>query len=365
MAKTRNHHKSNLIKPTTPVISGISRVLLTNVRQMILAARQTVAAMVNTTMAQLYWHIGHRIHRDILLEKRAQYGQEILVTLSQELSAEFGDGFSMSNLTRMAALAEAFPDKKIFATLSQELGWSHFVALLPLNKPMQRDFYAEMYRIERWSVRTLRKKINSMLYERTALSKKPAKLAAMELKELRDEDKLTPDLVFRDPYLLDFLGLKNTFAEKDLESSILREMESFILEMGVGFAFVTRQKRMSIDGRDYYLDLLFYHRKLNRLVAIELKIGDFEASDKGQMELYLAWLKRYECEPDEQEPLGLILCAGKTMEHIELLELSKSRIHVATYLTDALPKAKLEQKLHEAVNLARTTLTANRLPNGK
>ena len=178
----------------------------------------------------------------------------------------------------------------------------------------------------------------------------------MELKKLRQEDKLTPDLVFRDPYLLDFLGLKDTYAEKDVEAAILREMEAFILELGVGFCFVERQKRMQIDGRDYYLDLLFYHRKLRRLVAIDLKIGDFEAGDKGQMELYLNWLKKHERQAQEDEPLGIILCAGKTAEHVELLELAKSGIHVATYLTKVLPKAQLERKLHEAVRLARARL---------
>ena len=178
----------------------------------------------------------------------------------------------------------------------------------------------------------------------------------MELQALREEDKLTPDMVFRDPYMLDFLGLKDTYSEKDLETAILREMESFILELGVGFCFVERQKRMQIDHKDYYLDLLFYHRKLRRLVAMELKIGDFEAGDKGQMELYLGWLKRYECQPEEAGPLGIILCAGKSQEHVELLEPGKSGIHIASYLTEALPKAELERKLHEAVLVARAQL---------
>jgi len=200
-----------------------------------------------------------------------------------------------------------------------------------------------------------------MLFERTALSKKPDKLIRQELEALRAEDRLTPDLVFRDPYLLDFLGLKDTYAEKDIEAAILREIESFILELGTGFAFVQRQKRMQIDDKDYYLDLLFYHRKLRRLVAIELKIGDFEAGDKGQMELYLNWLKRYECEPEEAEPLGLILCAGKSHEHVELLELARTGIHVASYWTKILPKKELERKLREAVRLARARLLGNRL----
>jgi predicted nuclease of restriction endonuclease-like (RecB) superfamily len=195
-----------------------------------------------------------------------------------------------------------------------------------------------------------------MLFERTALSKKPDSLIVAELKKLRDEDKLSPDLVFRDPYVLDFLGLKDTYGEDDLEAAILREIESFILEIGVGFCFVERQKRMQIDARDYYLDLLFYHRKLRRLVAVELKVGDFEAADKGQMELYLNWLKRYERESEEEEPLGMILCAGKTEEHVELLELQKSGIHLASYLTKLLPRKQLEKKLHEAVKRARQRL---------
>jgi predicted nuclease of restriction endonuclease-like (RecB) superfamily len=345
--------------------AGIAPVLLAEVRELILAARQSVATTVNTAMVRLYWQIGQRLRKDILREKRAAYGQDIVAALSKGLTGEFGQGFSVPNLSRMMALAEAFPEEKILSALSKELGWSHFVELLPLNKPMQRDFYADMCRIERWSVRTLRQKIQGMLYERTALSKRPAKLAAMELKQLREEDKLTPDLVFRDPYLLGFLGLKDTYAEKDLEAAILREMEAFILELGVGFAFVARQKRMTIDGKDYYLDLLFYHRKLRRLVAIDLKIGDFEAGDKGQMELYLAWLKRYECEPEEAQPLGLILCASKSAQHVELLELPKSRIHVATYWTDALPKEQLERKLHDAVRLARASLMTRQLPEGE
>jgi predicted nuclease of restriction endonuclease-like (RecB) superfamily len=225
-----------------------------------------------------------------------------------------------------------------------------------MDDPLKRDFYAEMCRVERWSCRTLEKKISSMLFERTALSKKPEKLAAMELKELRDEDKLTPDLVFRDPYLLDFLHLKDTYSEKDLESAILREMETFILELGVGFAFVERQKRMQMDHKDYYLDLLFYHRHLRRLVAIELKLEEFKPGDKGQMELYLNWLNRYERKDGEEKPIGLILYAGKLHETIELLDMEQSGIQVSSYWTQVLPKKELERKLHDAVRLARARL---------
>jgi len=217
---------------------------------------------------------------------------------------------------------------------------------------------AEMCRIERWSVRTLRKKIDGMLYKRTAISKKPEKLVKEELAALREEDMLTSDLVFRDPYFLDFLGLKNTFSEKDLETAILREMESFILELGAGFSFVARQKRIIVDNEDYYLDLLFFHRKLKRLIAIELKLGKFKAAHKGQMELYLRWLDKYEKEPGEKTPLGLILCAGKTSEQIELLQSDKSGIKVAEYMTELPKRELLEQKLHKTVGLARKRLEA-------
>ena len=213
-----------------------------------------------------------------------------------------------------------------------------------------------MCRIEKWNVRVLRKKIGSMLYERTAISKKPEELVKIELKALREEDKLTPDFVFRDPYFLEFLGLKDTYQEKDLESAMLREMENFILELGVGFTFVARQKRIIIDNEDYYLDLLFYHRKLRRLIAIELKMNKFKAADKGQMELYLRWLEKYEQESEEKTPIGLILCAGKSTEQIELLQLNQSGIKVAEYLTELPERKLLEEKLHRAVIQARKRL---------
>jgi predicted nuclease of restriction endonuclease-like (RecB) superfamily len=210
--------------------------------------------------------------------------------------------------------------------------------------------------MERWSVRTLRKKIGGMLFERTAVSKKPDKLIRQELKALREEDQLSPDLVFRDPYVLDFLKLKDTYSEGDIEAAILREIESFILELGDGFCFIARQKRMQIDDRDYHLDLLFYHRKLRRLLAIDLKLDEFDAADKGQMELYLNWLKQYEQGDDEAPPLGLILCAGKRQEHVELLQMERDGIHVASYVTKLIPKKQLERKLHEAVRRARARL---------
>jgi len=234
------------------------------------------------------------LRQDILKEKRAEYGEQIIATLSQQLVAEFGAGFTARNLANMIRFAEVFQDEKILYTLCAKLSWSHFRLIIYLDDDLKRDFYAEMCRLEEWSVRTLEKKIAGMLFERTALSKKPEKLIREELDNLRSEDKLTPDLVFRDPYFLDFLGLKDSYSERDLETAILRELESFILELGIGFTFIARQKRITVDNVDYYIDLLFYHRKLRRLVAIELKLDKFQAADKGQMELYLRWLEKYE-----------------------------------------------------------------------
>jgi predicted nuclease of restriction endonuclease-like (RecB) superfamily len=332
--------------------------LFADIRAFIETARQNVAVTVNASLTILYWQIGSRIRQDILKEKRAEYGEEILPTLSAKLVPEFGNGFSIRNLSRMIRFVEVFPEKKIVSTLSIQLSWSHFVEITPLKDDFQRNFYAEMCRIERWSVRTLREKISGMLFERTAISKKPEELIKQEIAALRQEDTLTSDLVFRDPYFLDFLGLKDTYSEKDLESAILRDMESFILELGVGFSFVARQKRITVDNEDYYLDLLFFHRKLKRLIAIELKLGRFKAAYKGQMELYLRWLEKYEKEPSEETPLGLILCAGKTSEQIELLQLNKSGIRVAEYMTKLPKRELLEQKLHKAVELARNRLEA-------
>ncbi|MDO9529225.1 MAG: PDDEXK nuclease domain-containing protein [Syntrophales bacterium] len=337
---------------------SISGDLIGDIRSLTETARHNVAIAVNASLTILYWQIGSRIRQDILKEKRAGYGEAILPTLSAKLVPEFGNGFGIRNLSRMIRFAEVFPERKIVSTLSIQLSWSHFLEIITLKDDLQRDFYAEMCRIEHWSVRTLRKKIDGMLYERTAISKKPEKLIEKDLAALREEDRLTPDLVFRDPYFLDFLGLKDTYSEKDLETAILREMESFILELGAGFSFVARQKRITVDNEDYYLDLLFFHRKLKRLIAIELKLSKFRPAYKGQMELYLRWLEKYGKEPGEETPLGLILCAGKTSEQIELLQLDKSGIKVAEYMTELPKRELLEQKLHKAVELARKRLEA-------
>ena len=337
--------------------STLSKTLLGNLRRLITQARQDVARQVNTALVLLYWRVGKRIRQDILKEKRAEYGHRIVSSLGTQLEAEFGRGFSRRNLFNMIRFAEVFPDFRIVQALTAQLGWTHFSLIIYLDDPLKRHFYAEMCRIERWSTRTLEKKIGSMLFERTALSKKPKELIRHELDTLRSEDKLTPDLVFRDPYVLDFLGLKDRYIEKDIEDAIMREMENFILELGVGFTFVARQKRIQMDSDDFYLYLLFYHRGLRRLVAIDLKLRDFQPGDKGQMEFYLRWLAKYEQKPGEHSPIGLILCAGKKREQIELLELEKSGIRVASYWTKVLPRKLLQRKLHEAIQHARERLT--------
>ena len=354
MAKKRAS-KGRLPAEATPNIFEPGK-LLEDLRALIQATRSGVVQAVNSALVLLYWQVGSRIRTDVLHHKRAGYGEKILPTLSAELAPEHGQGFGERNLARMVRFAEVFPDREVVQALARELGWSHLVEIIPLGDDLKRDFYAEMCRIERWSVRTLRDKIGGMLFERTALSRKPEELARIELARLREGDQLSPDLVFRDPYFLTFLGLADAYSEKDLEAAILREMERFILELGTGFAFVARQRRIVIDGRDFYIDLLFYHRKLRRLVAIELKLAAFQAADKGQMELYLRWLERYETEPGEEPPIGLILCEDKGAEQIELLQLDKSGIRVASYLTDLPPKAILQEKLRAAAELARRRL---------
>lgn len=341
------------------------RDLLNDIRLMIEETRSSIAVTVNAGLTMLYWQIGKRISDEILKGERAEYGAAILPTLSAKLVPLYGEGFGERNLARMTKFAAVFPDEQIVSALLTQLSWSHFVEIISVEDQLKRDFYAEMCRIERWIVRTLRDKIGGMLFERTALSKKPEMLVRTELAKLRDEDRLTPDLVFRDPYFLDFLGLTGAYQEKDLEAAILRELEAFILEIGVGFTFVARQKRIIVDGDDFYIDLLFFHRGLRRLVAIELKMDKLRPEHKGQMELYLRWLDKYERRKSEDAPIGLILCAGKKHETVELLELEKSGIRVAEYMTELPPREVLEAKLHKAVEHARQRIETIETQKGK
>ncbi len=319
--------------------------------------RKQLSFAANATTTLTYWHIGKRVNDDILENQRAEYGKQIVVSVARQLASQYGKSFEEKNLRRMMQFAEIFNDEQIVVSLIRHLSWTHFIALIPLKSSLQRDFYAQICRVEGWTVKTLRGKIDSMLFERTAISKKPEELIKQELKALNDNDILTPDLVFRDPYFLDFIGLKNTFSEKSLEDAILHELEQFILEMGNGFTFVGRQKRMIIDGEDFYLDLLFYHRKLKRLVAIELKLGKFKAAYKGQMELYLRWLEKYDMQSGEETPIGLILCSEGNNEQVELLQLERSGIKVAEYLTELPDRQLLKQKLHTSIELSKKRLS--------
>lgn len=338
------------------VVELLSAELISDISQLIDEAKSGLAATVNSSLTLLYWRIGQRIHAEVLNGERAEYGEQIVITLAKRLEIEQGRGFSTKNLRHMLRFAEIFKDEAIVYALSRQLSWTHFRTLIYIEDPLKREFYLEMCRSEGWSTRLLQGRLDSMLFERTALSRKPDELLTTELAALRDKGSLSQNLVLKDPYLLDFLGLQDRYLEKDLEDAILRELENFLLELGAGFSFVARQKRLQVDNNDFYIDLLFYNRRLKRLVAIELKLGEFKAADKGQMELYLRWLAKHEREQDELPPLGIILCTGKNHEQIELLELDQSGIHVAEYLTGLPSRQLLEQKLHEAVSLSRARL---------
>ncbi|RYF82659.1 MAG: DUF1016 domain-containing protein [Comamonadaceae bacterium] len=336
--------------------------LLSELRGLIDQARRHVAQTANSAQTLLYWHMGLRIGREVLKGRRADYGEQIVATLSTQLVQEYGRGFNRSALARMIKFAEAFPDEGIVATLSQQLSWSHFIELLPLQAPLEREYYAELCRVERWSVRTLRERIGGQLYLRTAIARQPEAVVQAELGHLRAGGQMTPDLVFRDPYMLDFLNLPRDYGERDLEDAILREIERFLLELGVGFTFVARQKRISVGADDFYLDLLFYHRHLHRLVAVELKLEKFQPAHKGQMELYLRWLDKHDRASGEEPPIGLILCAAKDTEQVELLDLGASNIRVAEYLAHIPDTELLQAQLHRAVQMARERAAPAALP---
>ncbi len=337
-------------------LTAPDHLLLQEIRRLIDSAKQRAAVAVNTEITQLYWQIGNSIQTEILQNQRAEYGKQVIATLSQQLTQTHGKGWSKRQLNYCVSMAEVFPDRAIAHTVCAQLSWSHFKLIIGMEDPLKREFYIELTQLEHWSVRQLQERIQSLLYERTAISKKPEETIRNDLKALRQERRISPDLAFRDPYILDFLGLTDTYSEQDLESAILADLQRFITELGTDFAFLARQKRITIDQRDYYIDLLFYHRRLKCLVAIDLKIGEFDAAFKGQMELYLRYLERYEKVEGEETPIGLILCTGENAEHVELLQLDKSNIRVADYLTALPPREVLEAKLHESIAAARRRL---------
>ena len=336
-----------------------TEALHAELRALIDTSRRRLAGAVNAELTRLYWTVGERLRAEGLGGARARYGDKLIARLGEQLAREFGRGFEAKNLRRMVQFAERFPASEKVASLMRLLSWTHFLQLMPLKGAEARDFYAHQAAQERWSVRELRQCIERRTYERTALaSTQGAGLSHALAQADAAGGPLagTPGLVFKDPYFLDFLGLRQGHDEGDLEGAILRELEAFILELGRGFAFVERQKRMVIDGEDFHLDLLFFHRRLRRLVAIELKLGRFKAAHKGQMELYLKWLDKFERQAGEEPPIGLILCAESSREQVELLQMQKDGITVAEYWTELPPKAEIERHLHQALIEARERL---------
>jgi predicted nuclease of restriction endonuclease-like (RecB) superfamily len=334
-----------------PEIQLYSNELFVGISHIIEKARNTVALYLNAETTLLYWNIGNYININLKNNNRTEYGAKILATVSQELTSKFGKGYSYSALTRMCKAANAF-DSSIVATLSQQLSWSHLIELATIPDETKRNFYSQLSIYERWDVRQLRNKIDAMLFERTAIAAKPEDVLQQALVKLENENILSPDLVFKSSYILDFMGLQGAYNEKELENALVKNIESFLLELGSGFAFVERQKRISVDSIDYHLDLLFYHRKLKRLVAIDLKLGRFKPEHKAQMELYLRWLQKNEMQPGEETPIGLLLCSEGNSEHIELLMLDHNHIKVAQYLTELPSKQWFAEKLHRAIEIA-------------
>lgn len=331
-----------------------SKSLMQDLRQIVDQARIHVAATANYELTMMYWHIGERINLEVLDNQRAEYGKQIVATVARQLQDEYGKkGFDEKSIRRMMQFANLFPDEQIVAPLARQLSWSHFQIVMPIKDNLQREFYMTMAASQNWSKRMLQKEIDGMLYERTAISGKPDEFIKKELSTLRKDNVMSPDLVFKSPYFLEFTGLKGMYCEKSLEDCLVAHLEQFIIELGNGFSFVARQKRIIIDGEDFYLDLLFYHRRLHRLIAIDLKKGRFKAQYKGQMELYLRWLEENEMEPGEESPLGLLLCTEGSEEQIELLQLDKAGIKVAQYLTELPPRNVLMHQIQKSLEVAK------------
>ena len=327
--------------------------LFARVAEIIETRKSWAGAYANREVTLMYWEIGNYINSVVLGGERGEYGGRIVATLSQQLVRKYGNGFEYTKVTRMMKFAELFPDIQIVAPLATQLSWSHFIEILPLGTEEMRLYYAQEVARRRLGVRELRHQISRKAYERQEIAN-----AALS------KESVIPFNMFKDPCLLDVLGLKENFLEADLEKAILTELEKFILEFGHGFTFVERQKRMTMGDDDFTLDLLFYHRVLKRLVAVELKVGKFIPQYKGQMEFYLKWLNRYERQEGENEPIGLILCPQANRSQIELLEMDKAGIAVAEYWTNLPPKALLEEKIRTILHEAQERLIRRKLLSG-
>lgn len=334
----------------------VEKRLFADLRELVVAAKRRVAVTVNSEIVMLYWQVGTRIKEDILKNKRAAYGEEIAKKVSAFLSAEFGGGWSVKTVQHCLRSAETFRMEQIVSAVRRQLSWTHLKTIMYLNGELKREFYLEMCAHEHWSTRELNEKIDGMLYERTAISRKPEKVIRGELEKIRVDDELTPDLVFRSSYFLALTGLGDVYSESDLEEAVLREMENVLSEFGTDFAFLGRQRRITIDATDYKMDLLFFHRSLRRMIVVDLKLGKFRPEYKGQMELYLKYLDRNNRKPWEESPMGLILCSEGNTEHVEYMMLDEKNVRVAQYFTELPSKAFLRRKLQRAVAIAQSVL---------
>lgn len=349
-------------KTASPQTRGIAAVdaLYQDIKQLVERSRAQVLVQVNQALVLTYWHIGKTIKQTIVTKTRADYGDATMQKLADKLVLDYGPGFGRRNLFRMVKLYQCFDRLEIVTTLSAQLSWSHLVELLKVEDGTKRSFYAELCAQSHWSVRALRERMDGMLFERTAIAKQPEQVIRQELAKLKTGAEASPALFLKDPYLLDFLDLKDGFSERSLESAILADLERVILELGSDFAFMGRQKRIQVGGNDYYIDLLFFHRRLRRLVLVELKLGEFKPEHKGQVELYLKWLAKHEQQSGENAPIAIILCSDKDAEVVALMDLEQDQIHVAEYWLQLPPQEVLQAKLHKALVEARARLELRR-----
>lgn len=289
-------------------MSELALPLHDQIRRVLLEAQSSASRAVNTAMVHAYFEIGRLIVLDEQHGKaRAEYGEETLKMLSERLAAEFGRGFSRQNLQNMKQFYQSFQNCQ---TLSSKLSWSHYTLLMRLDDEQARDFYIKESKAENWSVRELDRQINSLLFERLALSRNK-----VEIKALAEQGQIleSPRDAIKDPYILEFLGLPEqaAYSEKDLETALLNNLQSFLLELGKGFAFVARQKRITLDAEHFYIDLAFYNRLLRCFVLIDLKIGKLTHRDLGQMQMYVNFYDREVRTDDENSTIGIILCRDK------------------------------------------------------
>jgi predicted nuclease of restriction endonuclease-like (RecB) superfamily len=316
--------------------------LFGDVASLIDGARARAAAAVNSELVMLSWSVGKRVRDEVLGGQRAAYGQEVVRLLANRLTERYGRGWSRQNIERMIHFAEWLPEAEKCSPLASKLTWTSISELLTIPEQQKRDFYLAFCVHERWSKRTLRAKIAGKLYERTIAARGSVDGLEADLATLSATGAIEPSLAFRDPYVLDFLGLPSEYSEAELERAILDEMQRFLLELGVGFAFVERQKRMTVDGHDYRLDLLLYHITMRCYVALELKTRPLEPGDYGQMMLYLRWLDAHQRHEGDSAPIGLIMCTHKGPEQVALLGLDSGEVRAAQYVTDEV-RAGLER----------------------